>query len=113
MNSVIHVFSDLPTYLPEELYTPLLQTSALRIEKIVSRGHVTPAGTWFDQDQHEWVMLLQGAATLRFEDDETLTELRPGDAINIPAHRRHRVEWTTPDEPTLWLAVHYHGDARD
>ena len=112
MSSPINVFSGLPADLPEELFTPLLETSAFRIERIVSRGHVTPAGSWFDQDQHEWVMLLRGAARLRFEDDESAIELRPGDAINIPAHRRHRVEWTAPGEPTVWLALHYHGNAR-
>jgi cupin 2 domain-containing protein len=39
--------------------------------------------------------------------DEHPVEMKPGDFLNIPAHRRHRVEWTTPGEPTIWLAVHY------
>jgi cupin 2 domain-containing protein len=50
---------------------------------------------------------LKGAARLRFEDE--VVEMGPGDHVNIPARRKHRVEWTTPDEPTVWLAVHFEG----
>jgi len=64
-----------------------------------------PEGFWYDQDQHEWVVVLKGSARMRFEDNEV--EMKPGDFVNIPAHKRHRVDWTTPDEPTIWLAVHY------
>jgi cupin 2 domain-containing protein len=91
--------------LPEELVQTLLSAASVRIERIVSHGHVSPEGFWYDQDQHEWVLVLRGAARLRFEDG--VVEMQAGDFVNIPAHRRHRVEWTTPDEPTVWLAVHY------
>lgn len=103
-----NLFADLPGPLPEELFTILLEAGKLRIERIVSFGQASPGGFWFDQDQHEWVLLVQGAARLRFEDEEI--ELRPGSFVNIPAHRRHRVEWTAPDEPTIWLAIHYSDD---
>ena len=99
--------TDLPSPLPAELVTILLEAANIRIERIVSHGHASPEGFWFDQDQHEWVVVLKGAARLRFEGDEQPVEMKPGDFINIPAHKRHRVEWTTPDEPTIWLAVHY------
>ena len=95
----------IPANLPSELVTTLLTSENVRIERIVSHGHASPQGFWFDQDQHEWVMVLKGAARLRFE-DETV-EMQPGDFMNVPAHAKHRVEWTTPDEPTIWLAVHY------
>ncbi len=101
----MNLFADLPTQLPEELVTSLLEAASVRIERIVSHGHASPEGFWYDQDQHEWVMVLKGAARLTFE-DETV-EMKPGDFLNIPAHKKHRVEWTTPDEPTIWLAVHY------
>jgi cupin 2 domain-containing protein len=104
-----NLFDDLRRNLPEELLTTLLGAPNVRIERIVSHGHASPEGFWYDQDQHEWVMVLKGAAMLRFEDEAV--EMQPGDFVNIPAHRRHRVEWTTPDEPTIWLAVHY-GDQR-
>jgi cupin 2 domain-containing protein len=69
----------------------------------------SPDGFWYDEPTNEWVLVLQGAAKIEFE-DETL-EMRPGDYIDIPAHKKHRVAWTTPDEPTIWLAVHYGGKA--
>lgn len=100
------LFTDFTSQLPDELVTILLDAANVRIERIVSRGHVSPKDFWYDQDQHEWVVVLKGLARLRFE-DETL-EMKPGDYVNIPAHKKHRVEWTTPDEPTIWLAVHYH-----
>ena len=97
----------LPPLLPDELFTTILDAANVRIERSVSHGHASPDGSWFDQDQHEWVVVLKGAARLRFEGDELPIEMKPGDFVNIPAHKRHRVEWTTPDELTVWLAVHY------
>jgi cupin 2 domain-containing protein len=95
-----NVFSDIPADLPDEQCQTLLTTPHFRIERIVSRGHSSPPGFWYDQDQHEWVLLIKGAARLRFEDE--LIEMKPGDFVNIPAHRKHRVEWTTPEENTIW-----------
>ena len=106
---IVNLFTDLPPNLPGELFSTLLEATNVRIERIVSRGHVSPYGFWYDQPQHEWVVVLKGAARLRIE-DETL-EMKAGDFVNIPARKKHRVEWTTPDEPTVWLAVHY-GDQR-
>src|SRR3989442_1509385 len=100
-----NLFSQIPAALPDELVEVLLTAATVRIERIVSHGHASPSGFWYDQDQHEWVIVLQGAARLRFDDG--IVEMKPGDFVNIPAHQRHRVEWTTPDEPTIWLAVHY------
>ena len=51
--------------------------------------------------------MLKGAARLQFEGDDDVLEMKPGNYVNIPAHKRHRVEWTIPDAPTVWLAVHY------
>jgi cupin 2 domain-containing protein len=103
--TVSNLFADLPARLPEEFFTTLLDAGAVRIERIVSHGPALPDGFWYDQDRAEWVVVLKGAALVRFE-NETV-ELRPGDFVNIPAHVKHRVEWTTPNEPTVWLVVHY------
>ncbi len=100
-----NLFTDLPTNLPNELFSTLLEADNLRIERIVSHGHASPEGFWYDQDQHEWVIVLLGAARLSIDGEPK--ELKPGDCINIAAHQRHRVEWTTPGEPTVWLAVFY------
>jgi cupin 2 domain-containing protein len=106
-----NLFSSIPDDLPDELLETLVDADSVRVERIVSHGHASPEGFWYDQEQHEWVVVLKGAARLRFDDNDTLVEMGPGDFVNIPAHRRHRVEWTTPEEPTVWLAVHY-GDAQ-
>ena len=105
MTLTTNLFTDLPAHLPDELITKLLEAANVRIERIVSHGHASPADFWYDQPQAEWVIVLKGAARLQFEDGTV--EMKAGDSVNIPAHRKHRVEWTTPDEPTVWLAVHY------
>ncbi len=102
-----NLFLDLPAALPEELIETLLRTEQLRIERIVSRGQASPSGFWYDQDRHEFVLLVSGRARLGFDDGTPAVELGPGDWLVIAAHRRHRVEWTAPDQVTVWLAVHY------
>lgn len=102
-----NLLASVPSNLPAELFEVLLSKSNVRIERIVSHGHSSPEDFWYDQNDHEFVVVLQGAARLRFEDGEI--ELRAGSFVEIPAHKRHRVEWTTPDEPTVWLAIHYAG----
>ncbi len=104
MPDLNNIFSHIPSELPEELFTSLLNQDKVKIERIVSKGHTTPAGEWYDQAQDEWVLLLQGQAILAYEQHNiTLTT---GDTIFIPAHTKHRVEWTAPDIQTIWLAVH-------
>ena len=97
---------DLPRNLPEELVETLLESDTVRIERIVSTGHASPEGFWYDQPGREFVLVVRGRARLEFDDGETL-DLAPGGWVDIPAHRCHRVAWTDPDEPTVWLAVHY------
>jgi cupin 2 domain-containing protein len=103
-----NLFASLPENLPEELIENLVENDEFRLERIVSTGHVTPAGEWYDQDSDEWVVLLTGAARLLFEAPNEVVTLKPGDHLKIPAHRKHRVEWTDPDKPTVWLALHFH-----
>ncbi|WP_425397863.1 cupin domain-containing protein [Aeoliella sp.] len=103
-----NLFSKLPTSLNEELTTVLAESPTIRIERIVSTGQSSPEDYWYDQTENEWVAVLQGQATLRFEDGEVL-QMTPGDFVLIPAHRKHRVDWTSPEEPTVWLAVFYSG----
>jgi cupin 2 domain-containing protein len=102
-----NLFDDIPAAGPDEHVETLLETPAFRLERIVSRGHVSSPGFWYDQNTDEWVLLLSGRARLRFEDEPTARELRHGDHVLVAAHRRHRVDWTTPDEPTTWLALHW------
>ena len=101
-----NIFAKLPEQLPEELFETILQQDNLRIERIVSLGHTTPENQWYDQKRDEWVMLLQGQAKILLEKDQQLITLRPGDYLLIPAHTRHRVDWTDPEIKTIWLAIH-------
>ena len=103
---MINLFDSLPTRLDEELVTELLEHQHVRIERIVSRGHRSPERGWYNQDEHEWVVLIEGAAIIAFEDG-TEIKLHRGDHLNLPAHQKHRVEWTDPDQATVWLAVFY------
>jgi cupin 2 domain-containing protein len=104
-----NLFDDFPEEFDEEFIEDLVDGEDVRVERIVSRGQASPEGFWYDQDDDEWVGLLAGAAVLSLEDDDEKVTLRPGDHINIPAHKKHRVEWTAPDEETVWLAVFYCG----
>jgi cupin 2 domain-containing protein len=101
-----NLLNNLPSALPDEVTEVLLRgAGGFRLERIVSHGQASPPGFWYDQNEHEWVLLLEGAAGLRFGDEPAVRELGPGDSVLIPAHRRHRVEWTRADAPTVWLAL--------
>ncbi|HUC61250.1 MAG TPA: cupin domain-containing protein [Alphaproteobacteria bacterium] len=76
------------------------------IERIVSTGQASAADFWYDAPRDEWVILLAGEAGLRFEGEAELLRLGPGDWVHIPAHRRHRVDWTAAEVATVWVAVH-------
>lgn len=102
----MNVFEDIPENAPEELFTELLRAENVRIERIVSFGQNSPDGFWYDQKENEWVLLLEGSATLKFEQGDSV-DLRPGDHLNIPSKQRHRVEKTDPNGRTVWLAVFY------
>ena len=101
------LFADLPTTLKEERFDILLGNSAFRLERILSLGHTTPDGRWYDQDWNEWVVLIQGEARLEIEGQPDEMVLTPGTGLLIPAHCRHRVSWTPADRMTLWLALHF------
>jgi cupin 2 domain-containing protein len=105
--AVTNLFDDLPAALPTERLDVLLSAPGLRVERIVSTGHVTPPGDWYDQDTDEWVVVLRGRARLRIDGEADVRDLRPGDHVLLRAHVRHRVEWTDPAVTTVWLAVHY------
>lgn len=101
-----NLLSSMPTDLSAEVFETLAQGSNIKIERIISKGHSTPNKEWYDQDQDEWVMVLQGHGILEFESGETL-EMKTGDSINIAAHKKHKVKWTDPNQETIWLAVFY------
>lgn len=108
--AVKNLFTGIPDVLTEEKIESLVETSAFRMERIISRGQASPPGFWYDQEEREWVLLLRGSAGLRFSGQDNPVILNPGDSLLIPAHVRHRVEWTDPTQETVWLAVFYSQD---
>jgi cupin 2 domain-containing protein len=102
-----NLFRGIPLDLPEELCATLHEARGLRIERIVSQGHCSPKDYWYDQDEHEWVIVLQGSAAIKIEGEPEPARLQPGSYLNIPAHTRHRVVSTSLSEKTIWLAIHY------
>ncbi|MBL1257786.1 cupin domain-containing protein [Methylocystis sp. Sn-Cys] len=107
-----NLFANVPERLMDEEITILAELPGARIERIVSTGQASQPGLWYDQEQAEWVVLLGGSAGLLFEGEAAPRILRPGDYVDIPAHARHRIEWTDANEPTVWLAVHVGAKAR-
>ena len=105
--TISNIFSNIPSNISQEIFETIVTTDELNIERIISKGHVSPEGFWYDQSKSEWVMVLQGRAKLRFRENNEVIELNPGDHLDIPPHVKHRVEWTDPDQETIWLAVHY------
>ncbi|MBY6108552.1 cupin domain-containing protein [Ferrimonas balearica] len=89
-----------------EWFDGLVQTPNARIERILSHGQVTPQGQWYDQAEDEFVVLIEGAAQLQIEGESQPRQLAAGDWLLLPAHCRHRVVWTDPNQPSLWLALH-------
>lgn len=104
-----NLFKNTPRDQGPEIFETLLETGCFRLERIISDGQATPPGEWYDQDLDEWVVLLTGSAGIVFEGDYRIYSLKPGNYFHIPAHQRHRVEWTAKNRQTIWLALHYKG----
>ncbi len=103
-------FSDIPTDLHTELVESVVQRNFLKIERILSSGQASEPGFWYDQEWDEWVLVVTGEAGLRFENSPNILHMKAGDHVLIPAHCRHRVEWTSQSEKTFWVAVHFRSD---
>jgi len=100
-----NLLSPLPPPGADEAVTTLLQRPGVRLERIVSNGQASPPGFWYDQDEAEWVLVLAGAARLEIEGEAAARTLAPGDSLFLPARCRHRVAWSDPHAPTVWLAL--------
>ena len=101
-----NLFGNIPKTLRQEFFDEILKRGPVRIERIVSRGHRSAEGFWYDQAWDEWVLVLRGRAGLEIDGDPATIELGPGDHLLIPSHTRHRVAWTDGQGDTIWLAVH-------
>lgn len=101
-----NLFDSIPENINEEIFTEILHRENLRVERIISHGHSSPADGWFDQSENEWVMVLKGEAKIFMQGDHHV-HLKPGGHLTIPAHTKHKVTWTKPGTETVWLAIHY------
>jgi len=101
-----NILAELPDARAHEVLDVLLARGGVTLQRIVSHGQATPDGEWYDQDTDEWVVVLIGGAGLEIEGEGSVRELGPGDFVFLPARERHRVAWTSADEPTVWLAIH-------
>jgi len=101
------LLKEVPRDLPDELIEVLACSESIRIERIISRGHRSPDGAWYDQEANEFVLLVRGRAGLSIEGEDDTVVLEEGDYVTLRAHVRHRVEWTDSERETIWLAVHY------
>jgi len=101
-----NLFESLPEDISNEVFSDIVQGENIRIERIISKGHSSPESGWYDQNENEWVIVLKGEARLSFQNNNDVP-LVAGSYLNIPAHTKHKVTWTTPNKETIWLAVHY------
>ena len=106
-----NLFNNIPKQMSSEHFESIIATEDFNLERIISRAHATPAGEWYDQEKDEWVMVLQGNAALSVEGESQPVVLKPGDSIHLPAHLKHRVEWTDAAVETIWLALHFHANS--
>jgi len=102
-----NLFTGVGKELHREHMEVLAREGRTRIERVVSHGEASPPGYWYDQDESEWVLMVRGHARVRFEAEDQVLELSAGDNFLIPPHVRHRVDWTAPDEDTIWLVVFF------
>ena len=104
-----NIFKNLPISMADESFEAIINTENILVERIVSWGHSSPPNFWYDQDKDEWILLLQGRACIKFQKGNKKIVLNSGDHLTIPAHAKHRVEWTDAEGQTIWLAMHYRG----
>ncbi|MFC1665375.1 cupin [Pseudomonadota bacterium] len=102
-----NIFEAIPADIPSEIFEDLIRNANFRLERIVSHGHASPDNEWYDQDDDEWVLLIEGSAQIEFQTDRRIANLTKGSILNIPAHSKHRVNWTQKENPTIWLTIHY------
>ena len=102
---VRNLYQDIPVKLVDEMLETLHEDMDVRIERIVSRGHSSPSGFWYEQNEDEWVLLLKGNAVLEFAGGRTAA-LGEGDSILIQAGEKHRVAATSSEPACVWLCVY-------
>jgi len=107
-----NIFEEIPGQIPEEIFETIVQASNIKIERIISKGHTTPSKSWYNQNFDEWVLIIQGAAKINFDNHSQPISLTKGSYLWIPAKQKHQVIWTPKDVTTIWLAIHIFKESR-
>ena len=102
----IFLYDKIPAESETELFETLCRDKNIKIERIISNGQAMPKGEWYNQGLNEWVMVIQGKATLELENNEKIN-LSKGDYLLIPAQLKHRVTYTSKNPVCIWLAIHF------
>ncbi len=102
-----NIYNKIPEKIQNEIFENILENKKIRLERIISKGHSSPKDFWYDQDENEWVIVLRGEAEILFENNAEKLLLKEGDYINITAHHKHRIEYTSSKVETIWLAIFY------
>ena len=100
-----NIFEQIIVNKNEEKFFEVFKNETIKVEKIVSNGQKSPENFWYEQEKSEFILLLEGFAILEFEN--RVVELKKGDCLNIEAYQKHKVKFTSLDEPTIWFAVFY------
>lgn len=103
--SLKNIFDNINLDKNSEEFIEILKSDKIKIERIVSNGQVSPKDFWYEQEESEFVLLIDGEAILEFESREV--KLQKGDFINIKAKEKHRVKYTSKEQTTIWLAIFY------
>ena len=98
-------FDNIPNKIPHEIFEEIFKNDNIKIERIISKGHISPDGFWYEQETNEWVFLLEGEAELEFQDKKK--RLHKGDCLLIPKNQKHRVSYTSEKPECLWLTLHF------
>jgi len=105
----LNLLSNIPIDKENEKFFKILENETIKIEKIVSNGQKSPEDFWYDQEKNEFVLLIKGEAVLEIQEDNKIKSinLKEGDCLELKAHQKHRVSYTSESEPTIWLAIFY------
>lgn len=93
---------NIPSKSSKEMFELVLKNKDIKIERIISYGQTSDKDFWYDQDEDEFVLVLEGNAKIRYDNGE-IFELEKGSSLYIKAHTKHQVIYTA--NPTVWLAV--------
>ena len=97
-----NIFDGITAVGEEEQFDLLMKGTHYRIDRIVSSGHSSPQGFWYDQEDDEWILLVQGKATLEVEGK--FIEMKAGDYMFLPKNCKHRIEKTSV-EPICFFSI--------